>query len=69
MQNINLKNDQSNCIQTQNQITGTTYINICTDKTTFVPYGSGDWLGVGIASFIIFGMIIGAVKFVKVMSN
>lgn len=58
MNNINLQNNQSTCIQTQNQITGTTYVNICTNQRTFVPYGTGDWLMFGFSIVLLIGMFI-----------
>lgn len=58
MTDIQLQNNESKCIQSQNQITGTSYVNICTGKTTFVPYGNGDWLGVILSVGIMIGVLI-----------
>lgn len=63
MNDINLQNNQSNCIQTQNEVTGYNYINICTGTKTFVPLGSGDWLGFG----LIFLSIIGGCLLIRKM--
>lgn len=57
MENINLKNNQTNCIQEQVQITGTNYIDICNGKITFIPYGSGDWLLFWFAIILVLGAV------------
>lgn len=64
MNDIKLENNQSVCIQKQNQITGTTYINVCNGDITFVRYGSGDLLLVVLLGSIILGMIFGFYKLI-----
>lgn len=40
MENINL--NKSECIKTRSDLTGTTYVNVCTGAEKFVRYGSLD---------------------------
>ncbi len=53
MEKLTLENNQSICIQKQNMITGTNFMNICNGEKTFVPYGNGDWLMVGLTILIV----------------
>lgn len=50
----------SHCIQSANSIGGTTYYNICSHTTQWVPWGSADWAGallLGAFSLVVFAVI------------
>ena len=45
---IDLSNNQSDCIKAISNIGSTTYQNICSGSASIVPWGSADWIGVGV---------------------
>lgn len=54
--NVNLNNNQSNCIQSRATFGHYEYSNICTGTRTELPWASGEWV-----------LIIGALIFVIVV--
>lgn len=53
MENINL--NQSQCIKERHQLTGVTYVNVCSNTQTFVNYGTLDIL-TGITFALLMGI-------------
>ncbi len=52
-QTINANLNNADCIKTVENIGSRTYVNICTKSQTVVPWGSIDWIGVGVIIFLI----------------
>lgn len=51
---LNLNNNQSSCIQAQNNIGSISYHNICTGEVQPVPWGAADWAGaITLTAFIV----------------
>jgi len=58
--NINL--DQKTleaCLKTITNLGSTTYLNICTNQTSVVPWGLGEWVvGMIVLSLLVFSFVV-----------
>lgn len=63
--NITANLNNSQCVQSTNNIGSTTYQNICDNTTHVVPWGSADWFGV----LLVLGVTVGIVWIVRVAYN
>lgn len=59
----------SQCIQYANSVGGTTYYNICSGASHWVPWGSLDWLGAVAGSIFIGALIAGTAALIFVISR
>lgn len=63
---MNNKVDFNNneCIKSYSNIGSTTYVNICNNETTSVPWGSGEWVGYSLVAIALIVFIVAIIAMI-----